>query len=100
MMFGLTQKDIDLIREALKIYPEIEAVMIYGSRAVGNFNKGSDIDLAIKGANVTADIISGLRTRLEEDLPIPYFFDVVAYDTIKSEKLLEEINRNGQLFYP
>ncbi len=44
MMFGLEQKDIDLIRDTFKMFPEIEEVIIYGSRASGDYRSGSDID--------------------------------------------------------
>ena len=99
MMFGLEQKDIDLIRDTFKMFPGIKEVIIYGSRATGDYKTGSDIDLAVKGENLTDDIIFRLSSHLEEELAIPFFFDVVAYDKIKSAKLLEEIDQNGQLFY-
>ena len=45
-MFGLPQATIDLLRDYFSHIPEIEKVVIYGSRAKGKFEKGSDIDFA------------------------------------------------------
>jgi len=46
--FGLKAKHIAAIRNAFRQYPSIEQVVLYGSRAKGNYRTGSDIDLTIK----------------------------------------------------
>ena len=46
MPFGLNQKTINQLNSVFQKYPEINQVKIYGSRAVGSYRKGSDIDLA------------------------------------------------------
>lgn len=48
-MFGLQQKHIDAINACFAQYPQIEQVILYGSRAKGNYKNGSDIDLTIVG---------------------------------------------------
>ena len=48
-MYGLLDRNLKFILEAISKYPEIEEVIIFGSRAMGNYKKGSDIDLALKG---------------------------------------------------
>ena len=45
--FGLPQRTIGVILDFFKTKPEIEKVVIYGSRAKGTFKNGSDIDFAI-----------------------------------------------------
>ncbi|MFD0953383.1 nucleotidyltransferase domain-containing protein [Virgibacillus natechei] len=52
-MFGLLERDIQMIVQAIKNTKEIDCAMIYGSRALGNYKKGSDVDIAIKGTEVT-----------------------------------------------
>ena len=79
-MFGLTHKDIADIIAVLRTYPEIEETVIFGSRAIGTHKKGSDIDLAIKGDELTHRIISRLISQLDEELTIPYFFDIIEYN--------------------
>lgn len=47
--FGITETSYRLLMGTFSNYPEIEEVIIFGSRAKGTCKKGSDIDLAIKG---------------------------------------------------
>lgn len=97
--FGLLKRDINNILLALKLFPEIEKATIFGSRAMGNYKKGSDIDLAIMGEEVNYHTVSKLSAKLNEELPIPYFIDVVDYNTISNIKLKEHIEQEGQVFY-
>ena len=41
--FGLEEDDIKAIRSIFAARPEIESVIVYGSRARGDFKPGSDI---------------------------------------------------------
>ena len=43
-MFGLTVSDLQFITDVIRKYPEVEQALIFGSRAMGNFKPGSDID--------------------------------------------------------
>lgn len=52
-MFGLFERDVDLIVKALRNFEEIERALIFGSRVIGNYKKGSDIDIAIIGDKIT-----------------------------------------------
>ena len=47
IQFGLKQEDIDKINHVFASYEGTDKVVIYGSRAKGNFKVGSDIDLTI-----------------------------------------------------
>ena len=62
---------------------------------MGNFKKASDIDLAIKGKKVTREIIIRLSGLLNEEYPIPFFFDVIHYEKINNIKLKEHIDNYG-----
>ena len=46
--YGLKQKTIKSIQQALSKFPSIDQVILYGSRAKGNYRTGSDIDITIK----------------------------------------------------
>lgn len=76
-MFGLLDRDLAWIKRALANYPEIEGALVFGSRAMGNYKKGSDVDLAIKGKRVSRGTVNRLSDDLNEEYPLPYFFDVV-----------------------
>ena len=47
--FGLKEQVILKIQSVFKNHIEIDKVIVYGSRAKGNYKKGSDIDLTIVG---------------------------------------------------
>jgi len=98
-MYGLLNKDIDYIRDGLSKFPQIEKAKIFGSRAMGNYKKGSDIDLAIIGSEVTEDILYELYDYLNEVYPIPYFFDILHYDDISNENLKKHIDNFGKIIY-
>ncbi len=93
---GLTQTDIRRITAAIKHFPEIEEAVIFGSRAKGTYKKASDVDLAIKGRAVTGETVNRLSFLLNEELPLPYFFDVVHYETLENQQLIEHIDRVGK----
>lgn len=95
--FGLDEKTIELIINLFKKFQEIEKVMIFGSRAKGNFRNSSDIDFAIYG-NISDKLCHHISSELDE-LPTPYKFDVVNYDTIDNRELKENINTYGKIFY-
>ena len=95
--FGLSHKTIQQIRDVFRRYPVIQQVKIYGSRAMGRYEKGSDIDLAFYAQ--TEDVLEGrLLTDLDE-LATPYLFDVTDYYKISSLPLKEHIDTFGKIFY-
>ena len=98
MKFGLDQTTINKINSVFIKYPEIEEVIIYGSRAKGNFREGSDIDITIKGIRVTDRTRSNVWLDID-DLNTPYLFDISVFETLNSASLVEHINRVGQVFY-
>ena len=95
--FGLTDTEHEMIRAVLRRHTEVTEVKIFGSRAKGNFQPNSDIDLALWG-NASVSTIAMIAGELEE-LPLPYTFDVHAYDAIRHQPLREHIDRVGQSFY-
>lgn len=47
--FGISDKSYKLIYNTFTKIPDVEEVIVFGSRAKGTFKNGSDIDFAIKG---------------------------------------------------
>ena len=66
---------------------------------MGNYKKGSDIDIAIVGKNIKRSIIYKLDDYLNEIYPLPYFFDIIQYDKISNENLINHIDREGKVIY-
>jgi len=88
-MFGLTDKEIACIVAILK-QNDTQRSILFGSRAMGNYKKGSDVDIAVIGNE------RKLSYCLNELSNLPYFFDVVNLEKIHSQKLLEHIQRVGK----
>ncbi len=97
--FGLSEEATKWILRTIHVFPEIEEVIIFGSRAKGTYKPGSDIDLAIKGNFLEFNYPERLRTMLQDGLYLPYFFDVVDYSKITNSNLKEHIDRVGKIFY-
>jgi len=95
-MFGLKNRDIENIQKALGMFPNITAAIIFGSRAMGNYKNTSDIDIAVKLSDNDPNTTVKLSGILNEELPIPFFVDVVNIDTIKNKQLIEHINNAGK----
>ncbi|MBI3541470.1 MAG: nucleotidyltransferase domain-containing protein [Deltaproteobacteria bacterium] len=99
MKFGLTEKEELSIKRVFDEFPEIQEVIIFGSRAIGNFKPASDIDLAIKGISIDLGLLGKIKAQLEENTPVPYFFDLVNLETISHKELKEHIREHGRTFY-
>jgi nucleotidyltransferase substrate binding protein (TIGR01987 family) len=77
---------------------QIEAVILYGSRAKDNFKPGSDIDLTLIGNELNLTVLNKISLELD-DLLLPYTFDLSLYHHIKQPDLIDHIQRVGKVFY-
>ena len=78
-----------MIRECLQQFPAVKQAKIFGSRAMGTYKKGSDIDIVLfceGGKDISASVKGAL-----DELPTPYLFDVVDYDHIEHQGLKDHI---------
>lgn len=96
--FGLKYKDIEKINHVFEQYPAVEKVILYGSRAKGNYKNGSDIDLTIVDKNFGFNELLNLETRLD-DLLLPYKIDLSILTKISNTELVSHIERVGKVFY-
>ena len=72
---------------------------MYGSRAMGNYKLGSDIDLCIEAESL--DLIKLLKIENQlDDLLLPWKIDLSLKHTIDNPALLEHMNSFGVVFYP
>lgn len=97
--FGLSDETMKLIYRIFAGFPEIEEVIIFGSRADKTYRNGSDIDLAIKGSKIDRKITNIIRNLLQDGLYLPYFFDVVNYNSLQAGKFKSHIDNYGKVFY-
>lgn len=97
-MFGLSNEVINDICSVFKKHSNIHKVLIFGSRAKGNYSTGSDIDLAAFGDNISFNQLMDINIQLE-DLGLLYKIDVVDYHNNIGTPIAEHIDRVGILFY-
>ena len=97
--FGLSQKSIPIIQDIYSQFPSIKKVLVYGSRAMGNFRDGSDIDMTIiADDNFSTDELYKIKL-LFDDSMLPYLVDISDFSKLKNTDLIEHINRNGKILY-
>ena len=98
MEFGLKDNEINALRETLASFPEIEEAIIYGSRARGTNKAFSDIDITLKGSDLTYLQLALLDARID-DLYLPYFVDLSLFSMLRNADLIESIEREGKVLY-
>ena len=97
--YGISEKSFSRLISALEKFGEIEKAVIFGSRAIGIAKAGSDIDIAIYGNKLTAELIRELKILLNEKYNIPYSIDVVDYNNISNLELKNHIDEKGKIIF-
>lgn len=92
---GLTDNDHAILRQAIARYPDIHHATLFGSRAMGTFGQGSDIDLALTGPALTQRTLAKLANELEES-DLPYQVDLLIRNKKLNPKLQEHIRKHGK----
>lgn len=95
---GIPDPDLDALIAELQRNTKIKEIILFGSRAKGTFNNGSDIDLALKGNSLNLQDILDANIETEK-LLLPYKLDLVIFDRINEPALIEHINRVGILLF-
>ena len=91
---GLKDAQIKRILAVLHRNPKIREILLFGSRAKGNYQKGSDIDIAVSTDGLSMGELLQLKSALD-DLMLPYNIDIVVYEDIQNRNLREHIDRVG-----
>ncbi|TDQ38842.1 nucleotidyltransferase domain-containing protein [Thiopseudomonas denitrificans] len=92
--FGLPEHAIEQLCSIFQGYPEIERVLVYGSRAKGNYRPGSDIDLSLVAPAMSFDALLQIENRID-DLLLPWMIDLSLLHQIENSDLVAHINRVG-----
>lgn len=96
--WGLKNITLDALISVFENYPNIEKVILYGSRAMGNYHRGSDIDLTFIGENITLKELLKIENEID-DLLLPYKVDASIFHRINNPDLVNNIERVGQILY-
>ena len=72
----------------------LEKVILYGSRAKGNYKKFSDVDITLEGDKLTLSDLFRIQDLLYES-DLPYMYDVSIFSKISNPDLVDHIRRRG-----
>jgi uncharacterized protein len=97
--FGLPQLAILKIQSVFQNFPQVDKVILFGSRAMDTYRNGSDIDLCIESNNLTLTDLLAIENQLD-DLLLPWKIDLILKNTIDNPALLTHIDKHGIIFYP
>lgn len=95
---GLSDATVAKLQSVFAAHPHVEQVILYGSRAKGNYRPGSDIDLTIVGDAVEYQELLRIDNEID-DLLLPYKWDLSLLRQIDNLDLLDHIRRVGVVFY-
>ena len=90
---GIRPEVINEIIELAKKFG-MHKLVLFGSRARGNFQDKSDIDLAVSGGDY-----GQFRLAVEDETSTLLKFDVVDLDTSASDELIAIIEKEGIVLY-
>ena len=96
--FGLKPETIAEINQIFSTYSEISKVVLYGSRAKGNYKNGSDIDLTLISDRLNHRQLLQIQNQID-DLLLAYSIDLSIFSSIDNLHLIEHIDRVGITFY-
>lgn len=91
--FGIRDIVLDEIKAFAKKY-DIDKVILFGSRARGDYHRTSDIDLATMGGNHTRFSLD-----VDEETSTLLKFDIVNLDGPVYEELRKSIEEEGVVIY-
>ena len=97
-MYGLDNEEMNLLRQVFTSINGLDEVILYGSRAKGNYKPFSDIDITLVGDRLTDSNLMDVMSSLSES-SLPYFCDVSLYKNITNPALLSHIERRGKVIY-
>ena len=97
MNYGLTDIELSKLQGAFSQYADVEKVVLYGSRAKGNYKPFSDVDITLMG-DITHNQLNRLSMDID-DLLLPYQFDISIFHTLANPDLIDHIQRVGITIY-
>lgn len=96
--FGLSAATLEKLNSVFAQHNAIDSVLIYGSRAKGNYRTGSDIDLTINGSDISFAELMQIENQID-DLMLPYTVDLSQYKKLGNPELIAHIDRVGVVIY-
>ncbi len=86
------------LTERIKQYSAVERVVLFGSRARGDFTERSDYDVAVYG-KLSDSEKAELRYFCDEELRTLHKVDLIFMCNDPEEKLIGNIEKDGKIIY-
>lgn len=90
---GIKQIVIEEIRDLARKY-QVKKVILFGSRARGDFRIKSDIDLAVQGGDFVRFMLD-----VNEETSTLLCFDIINLDEDIQQELRQAIEKEGKVIY-
>jgi uncharacterized protein len=96
--YGIPHELWNSIISTIQSSEKVTGITLFGSRAKGSHKNGSDIDFALMGKELTTKDIISISKALD-DLDLPWQIDLLIFDSITEQSLIEHIKRCGIRIY-
>ena len=90
---GIRPAVVEEIKKIAEKY-EVKKIILFGSRARGDYHRASDIDLAVEGGRITDFILD-----VKETTSTLLNYDIVDLKETASGEFLEAIKKEGIILY-
>lgn len=98
MKYGLTDTAWVNLQNLFALHDKIRQVILYGSRAKGNYKPFSDVDIVLTGDELTQQDLNRIVLAVD-DLLLPYQFDISIFQNLTNPELIDHIRRRGIVIY-
>ena len=98
MIPGIPQADSQQLLELIRSHPQVQNVVLYGSRSLERYRAGSDIDICLEAPSMKLGELLELGAQLD-DLLLPWQIDLQLRHLIAHEGLLAHVERASQLLW-
>ena len=99
MQFGLPDDVLPKVLAVLSSNQKVRRVTLCGSRAKGNWRRGSDIDLCLDGDALSLKDLDELDSAIDS-LLLPWKVDIAVRQQIDNPELIAHIERVGVKIFP
>ena len=93
---GLAPQITDWLRTEVRRFPDVRAAYLFGSRARGDYNPRSDIDIAIDAPGMSQERFAQLWSAIDA-LPIAFPLDCLWMQALPDSPLKSQITRDARV---
>lgn len=96
--FGLNETCMTILENIFKKYSLVNEVILYGSRAKGNYHDRSDVEMVICNSKIDRQILGNIILDINNS-NFPYTIDISIFEKLENKNLIEHINEVGEILY-